>query len=93
MWSVFVPNQSFDATILLEDPPKFEIRDGLVYITDVVGGLTIRRVMRPAAFEKSMRVAANIIADWRRNRADTVVKFPNAADFPDEFERDCLGEN
>lgn len=68
-------NPSLDATILLETPPEFEIREGLVYITDVIGGLVIRRVMRPHTFERSMRHCAKLLAEWRKTHADTVLRF------------------
>lgn len=69
-----MPCQNLDATILLEAPPDFEIVDGLVYITDRIGSLTIRRVMRPHAFELSMRKCQQMLADWHVRRV--VVPFP-----------------
>jgi hypothetical protein len=45
----------FDATILLEEPPAVEVIDGLVYITDRVGGLVIRRCFRPRTFYETIQ--------------------------------------
>lgn len=59
-----MPHRSLDATILLETPPKFEIKDGLVYITDQIGGLVIRRVMRPNTFLKSLKTSERLIRTW-----------------------------
>jgi hypothetical protein len=54
----------FDATILLEQPPDIEEIDGLFYFTDKVGGLTIRRVMRPSAFLRSLANCKRLAAEF-----------------------------
>jgi hypothetical protein len=46
--------RNLDATILLEQPPDVTYEDGLFYITDTIGSLTIRRCMRRAAFLTSI---------------------------------------
>jgi hypothetical protein len=67
-----MPCQNFDATILLETPPKFEIRDGMVYTTDRIGGLTIRRVMRPATFRRTVLDASEALARWQLEQMEKV---------------------
>lgn len=66
---------NMDATILLERPPDFEIIDGLVYITDRIGSLTIRRCLRPSAFQRCMRDASEAIAKWQAEQCK-LVAFP-----------------
>jgi len=46
---------AFDATILLEEPPEVEFNGGLFYVTDRIGGLVIRRCMRPNTFLKLVK--------------------------------------
>jgi hypothetical protein len=61
-----------DATILVERPPDFEIIDGLVYITDRIGSLTIRRCLRPSTFRRSMLAATEAMARWQVDQLDKV---------------------
>lgn len=40
-------------TILLDSAPVFEFKGGLLYITDVLDGVTVRRAMRPCTATES----------------------------------------
>jgi hypothetical protein len=51
---------SLDATILIEDVPEVEVIDGLVYITDRIGGLVIRRCFRPGTFVRAIAEYASV---------------------------------
>lgn len=65
--------ENLDATILLERPPSIEIRDGIVYITDRVGSLTIRRCLRPRTFGELVAIGSETLAKWRLDQLDKVV--------------------
>lgn len=68
-----MPCEHMDATILLERPPEFEIIDGLIYVTDRVGSLTIRRCMRPSAFMRSIAMSIELARQFDRQRRGKVV--------------------
>lgn len=65
--------QNLDATILLERPPEIEIKDGIVYITDQVGSLTIRRCLRPRTFAMLVALGSETLAKWRLEQMDKIV--------------------
>jgi hypothetical protein len=65
-----------EATILLERSPDFEIIDGLIYITDHIGSLTIRRCMRPSAFRRSYLQASELLAKWQVEQLGKVAALP-----------------
>lgn len=73
---MFKSNGTLDATILLEEPPAVEIIDGLVYVTDRVGGLIIRRCLRPSTFLKALRKAQKVAHDFALGERDKVCSFP-----------------
>jgi hypothetical protein len=53
----------FDAIIFCQEPPEFELRDGMVHILQRMGKNTqTERIMRPSTFLKALR-AANRLAD------------------------------
>ncbi len=68
--------QNMDATILLERPPDIEVVDGLVYVTDRIGSLTIRRCFRPSTFRRMYLAANEVIAKWQVDQLDKVVPIP-----------------
>lgn len=61
-----------DATILLEEVPSVECVDGLFYITDRIGGLVIRRCLRPHTFLALVRRGQSAASEWLASK-DTVV--------------------
>jgi hypothetical protein len=65
--------QNLDATILVERPPEIEIRDGIVYVTDRIGSLTIRRCFRTHTFAVVLAVSSEVLAKWRIDQLDKVV--------------------
>jgi hypothetical protein len=67
-----MPCQNLDATILLEQPPDIEIRAGLVYVTDRVGSVTIRRCFRVSTFVRLVRSGSEAVAKWQVDQLDKV---------------------
>jgi hypothetical protein len=65
-----------DATILLEQAPEIEIIDGLVYITDRIGGLVIRRCFRPSTFLKTVQKFQRVAHDFATGGPGKVCPFP-----------------
>lgn len=43
---------SSKASYLIEEPPEFELRDGLFYVRQTIGDETYERVMRPSTFAR-----------------------------------------
>lgn len=60
-------------TMLLEEPPEFELRGGLFYITDRMGDVTIRRAMRPHVFFATI---AGAVEQSRKYRSAEIVSLP-----------------
>jgi hypothetical protein len=67
-----MPCWNLDATILLEEPPDVEVRGGLVYVTDRIGSLTIRRCFRVSTFAKLVSAGSEIMARWQVDQLDKV---------------------
>jgi hypothetical protein len=67
------------APALIEEPPEFEFRSGLFYVTDCSGV----RVFLPAIFFQTFHGAAQVMQDYHARAEATVI----TVDFTSKFER------
>jgi hypothetical protein len=71
-----MPCGNLDATILVERPPDIEIIGGLVYVTDRIGSLTIRRCFRPHTFMLLVRAGKRVADEFFASESGKVFRLP-----------------
>jgi len=71
---------TIDAIIFVTEPPVFDIRDGLVHITQKIGeATTIERVMLLSTFIETIAMAQKALRDYERSGTARVIAFPTKA--------------
>jgi hypothetical protein len=64
---------SLDACFFVEEPPEIELRDGLFYLTTVIGNYRFERVMRPHTFARALWRGEQALSAFRSG--SNVVQF------------------
>ena len=67
---------SLDAVFFVEGPPHFEVRDGLVHVTQEIGRIHIERVMRLSTFIIAIKLARSAVVEYNRRGFAEVIAFP-----------------
>lgn len=65
-----------EAVIFVTDPPEFEIRGGLVHITQSFGKTRLERVMRLNTFLRAIEMARRAVAEYEMRGSAQVIDFP-----------------
>ena len=70
----------FQITAFIREPPRFEIHDGLVHITQRFSdGMEIERVMRYSLFLKTIALAQKAVREYEARGHAEVIDFPKKA--------------
>jgi hypothetical protein len=76
-----MPFSALDAVIFVEEPPQFEIRDGLVHIVQHAGSMRLERVMSLHVFMRTIRAANKALAEYNASGGMAeVIVFPTRED-------------
>lgn len=72
-----MPVPNLEVTAFIKEPPKFEISDGLVHISQRLGpNLKIESVMRYSLFLKTIALAQKAVRDYEARGQAEVIDFP-----------------
>lgn len=63
------------AALVCDEVSTIEFRDGLFYLTDRCGGITITRAMRPHTFFKCVRGAMALVENFEAGAGANVLPF------------------